>query len=96
VLQELGVDAHVAHGTVEELADRLDAGSRVSVAGPDGSRIPVVDVDFGQQELVVADGDGERRIELGPFMDAWSSVSFEMVVAGEDVVLPFEIGDGGP
>jgi hypothetical protein len=95
VLQELGVDAHVAHGTVEQLADRLDAGGRVSVSGPDGTRIPVVGVDFGQGELVVADEDGQRRIDLGPFVEAWSSVSFEMVVAGDEVVLPFAAEDGG-
>ena len=95
VLQELGVDAHVAHGTFEQLADQLEAGHHVSVTGADGGRVPVIEVDFAQGDLVIEDGTGQRRIALDDFAETWSASSFEMVVAGGDVVLPVTIERGG-
>lgn len=81
VLAALGVDAHVAHGSVEELADRLQAGEQVEVAGQDGRRHPVVDVDFARG-LLVLDADGQRlTVGLSDFADRWSGTAFEMVVA---------------
>ena len=85
LLDGAGIDAHVTHGTLDDLADALDAGGRVVIAGEDGERYDVVDVDFRSDVLVVESDAGPRSIPLEAFEDAWSGGAFEMVVAtGED------------
>lgn len=103
VLTALGVDAHVAHGSVEELADRVDAGEQVAVTDDDGRRRPVVEVDFAQGRLVL-DVDGERQaVGLADFAACWSDAAFELLVAEGDgpdghevqVLVPVSVQLGG-
>ena len=84
LLDGAGVDAVVSHGTLDDLADALDAGGRVVIAGEDGARYDVVSVDFRADVLVVEGEAGPRSIPLEAFEDAWAEGAFEMVVASGD------------
>lgn len=85
VLQSIGVDALVSHGSVEELADRLAVGDRVALAGADGSRHPVLDIDFKGGRLIVDTATGPRTVDLPSFVEAWSGTAQEMVLATDSV-----------
>lgn len=95
-LGELGVDAHVEHGSLDDLGTRLDAGDEVVVSGDDGRRWTVRSVDDAEVRLVDAEGR-ERSIEAAIFEEAWEVSAYEMVLVehgGGSAAGPIQLGGG--
>ena len=101
VLQELGVDAYVSHGSVEELADRIGRGQDVVLESTDGERARVVDIDFRAGALLVDHAGTSHQVDLAAFARSWSTAANEMVVseaagqAATSVLVPVRIDVGG-
>ena len=89
VLERLGADAWVDHGSVDSLAELLSRGGRCQLV--DGSdRFDIVAVDDRTDELVVRDTASGTvvNIALDAFEDAWSASAFaQLTPAGDDPVV---------
>jgi hypothetical protein len=82
VLGELGVDALVEHGSLDDLAARLDAGDEVLVTDADGRPATIVGLAPGRGEVEVVSHDGARHVvALDVVEERWAAGGYEMVVA---------------
>jgi hypothetical protein len=89
ILDALGVDARVEHGSIDRLVEHLADGGHVRIASA-GRSFDVEEVDDQRDVLVVRGLDGGLRYEvpLEHLDDHWASASYEMIVSphGEDDV----------
>lgn len=82
LLGELGVEALVEHGSLDDLTARLAAGDEVLVTTAEGRPATLVQLvaGDGEAELISADGQ-RRRISLDLLEERWAAAGYEMVVA---------------
>ncbi len=82
VLDHLGVDARVEHGSIDDLVDRLERGARLEIVSGD-ERFAVTRVDDLHDTMVLrANGSGAIvEVALDRFEAEWAAAAYEMVVA---------------
>lgn len=96
VLGEMGVDAIAEHGSLDDLAHRLDAGDDMVCSAADGSLVTVLEV--GDTGVLVAWSAGaDQATALVPgdaFEDAWSDSGYAMVTVEPTVSVdgPISLG----
>lgn len=82
VLDHLGVDARVEHGSIDDLVDRLGRGARLEIVSGD-ERFAVTRVDDLRDTMVLrANGTGAIvEVGLDRFEAGWAATAYEMIVA---------------
>lgn len=81
VLGEIGVDALVEHGSLDDLAERIRTGDEVLVTAADGTVLVVTDIDRTAVTVVPVAGGPAHRVDHPTFEGAWARSGFQMVAA---------------
>ena len=82
VLDQLGVDARVEHGSIDALVDQFERGARLVIASG-VERFVVTEVDDLHDTMVLRAQDSGAVVEitLDRFEADWAAASYEMVVS---------------